>query len=325
MASLDSVPRQLRPLLDYLAHVQLSTSATWQGWHITPIAGGANNRVYRGSGPGGNVAIKFTIRDQRRRAEREYAALRALEQHALAIAPRPVALDTSSAQPVVVQTWLDGELLRAPPGTDDDWSHLVQHLATIHTVTPANTGITLASAVLAADSAVSCRRLVHEQLALLPPAAQPAELVALVQRLDRRRHRRWPPPPVALCRVDPNTSNFIRRAGPWASVDWENSGWGDPAFEIADLITHPAYLEVAPARWDWVVERYCRLARDTNTALRIGVYRRTLLVWWVARLARVLYDVPRGEDRRLVAWPADWEAETKRKYQHYLERAQAYA
>jgi hypothetical protein len=28
----------------------------------------------------------------------------------------------------------------------------------------------------------------------------------------------------------------------------ENSGWGDPAFEIAELMTHPAYEVVPPSR-----------------------------------------------------------------------------
>jgi hypothetical protein len=42
----------------------------------------------------------------------------------------------------------------------------------------------------------------------------------------------------------------MRRAGAWASVDWENSGWGDAAFEIADMMTHPAYVTVPAALWE---------------------------------------------------------------------------
>jgi len=280
--------------------------------------------LFRATGAGGDFAVKFTIRDRRKRAEREYAALRALDQHGSAIAPQPVLLDQNSyPQPVVVQTWLPGESLAAPPSTDDDWSRLIQHLATIHTLTPGLTSIQLAGAVLCAHSDESCRVLVREHLALLPPAAQPPELQALVRRWERSLHRTWATPPVALIRCDPNTSNFMRRTGPWASVDWENSGWGDPAFEIADLMTHPAYMDVPPSRWEWVVERYCGQAHDPSAALRIGVYRKTLLVWWVARFARILHEVPRGRDRRLVEWPADWEPETRRKYRHYLDQAQA--
>jgi thiamine kinase-like enzyme len=128
---------------------------------------------------------------------------------------------------------------------------------------------------------------------------------------------------MVLCRVDPSPLNFIRRPDNWASVDWENSGWGDPAFDIAELITHPAYREVPAHRWDWVVRAYCDLTGRTGIAGRVAVYRRVLLVWWAARLARYLYEVPRGGDQRLVERPDGWQADMQAKYAHYVQIAQA--
>jgi hypothetical protein len=121
--------------------------------------------------------------------------------------------------------------------------------------------------------------------------------------------------------VDNNTLNFIRRPGRWASVDWENAGWGDPAFDIADWMTHAAYLDVSPERWDWVVEEYSSLVDDVTVVQRIWTYYKILLVWWVARLARYLYEVPRGLDPRLVEWPQGWRADLEGKYERYLALA----
>jgi hypothetical protein len=106
------------------------------------------------------------------------------------------------------------------------------------------------------------------------------------------------------------------------AVDWENSGWGDPAFELADLVTHPAYLSVPASRWDRVIERYCELAHDPGIAQRTQAYRRVMLVWWVARLCRYRYEIPRGLDKRLVNPPADWPADIEAKLSHYLDAAE---
>jgi hypothetical protein len=56
-------------------------------------------------------------------------------------------------------------------------------------------------------------------------------------------------------------------------------------------------------------------------AVRINAYRKAMLVWWVARFNRYLYDAPRGRDRRLIARPSGWEEEIKAKYRRYLGRA----
>jgi thiamine kinase-like enzyme len=105
-------------------------------------------------------------------------------------------------------------------------------------------------------------------------------------------------------------------------VDWENSGWGDPAFEIANLITHPAYIKVPLSRWDWVIDAYCELARDDDIATRIRTHWKILLIWWVARTARYLYEIPRGLDKRLVSRPAGWQTDMRAKYKHYVSWAE---
>jgi len=248
----------------------------------------------------------------------------ALQQAGLDLAPEPILVDrTSFAQPVVVQSWLTGEVHTVPPTTDEVWYRLLQHFAQIHTVTPDKVTTSIEAAVLNAHTAPAACANVQQQLARIPIDAQPAAAQTLIARFTATSFPVWQPPPLVLCRVDPNILNFIQRSDSWASVDWENSGWGDPAFEIADLITHVAYMHVPATRWDWVIDTYCKLVDNPATAARIQVYRQIQTVWWVVRLLRYLYEVPRDLDQRMVAPPADWQADIQAKYEHYLQAAEA--
>lgn len=86
-------------------------------------------------------------------------------------------------------------------------------------------------------------------------------------------------------------------------------------------MAHPAYATVSPERWEWVIEKYCNLVNDPTLETRIRTYYRTTLVWWVVRCARYLYDIPRGNDRRLVDHPTDWLIDFQNKYERYLQLA----
>jgi hypothetical protein len=313
----------IRPLLDHLASGDHQTHEQWQGWHIARITGGQNNLLYRASGPVGDLAVKFTMRDWRDRAGREYNALSALHQTGLSVAPQPILLDRYRyAQPVVVQTWLEGAVSAAPPTTEAEWQSLLRHFATIYTVTPKATGAKLPEAVLNADSVAECKEIVRRELARIPREGQPASLRALVRRFERCRFTDCFDAPVSLCRADNNILNVIRRPERWASVDWEYSGWGSPAFEMANLITHPAYIDVPSSQWHRAIDTYCGMVKDDAMAACIRTHWKMLLVWWVARFARYLYEVPRGLDKRLVARPPDWLADVQTKYEHYVDWAE---
>ena len=102
---------QFYPLLNYLTHQKPLTPINWQNWYINRIADGANNLVYRVRDNTVDLAVKFTIKDSRNRASREYHALLALQQAKLAIAPKPILLDLNTyQQPIIIQTWLNGEV-----------------------------------------------------------------------------------------------------------------------------------------------------------------------------------------------------------------------
>lgn len=314
----------LRPLLDYLSKIETPQNTQWQDWQITPITGGANNLLYRAQSTEDDFAIKFSMRDERDRAGREYAVLHALQQANKRIAPEPILLDRDSyTNPVVVQSWLEGEVNRTPPVTDADWRMLLDHFAAIHSITPDKIEMSLRVAFLNAHSAENCREQVRDQVSRLPVEARPASLQIFVDKLENSRFPDWEYPRKTLLRTDPNIANFVRRPDFWASVDWENSGWGDPAFEIADLIVHAAYMDVLQERWDWVIDYYCATVHDSNLRIRIQTYRKILIVWWLARFARYMYEVPLGLDKRLAQRDPNWQADMQSKYDHYLHLAES--
>ncbi|MBV7332206.1 aminoglycoside phosphotransferase family protein [Chloroflexi bacterium TSY] len=318
-----------RLLLRFLSASTPISSIEYGSWFVQPIVGGANNLLYRVTSFEEDLAVKFTIRDSRRRAEREHAALTVMQATGQSIAPTPVLLDCDSyPQPVVVQSWLDGEVKDEPPTSDAEWCKLLTHYAHVHAIQPHHKAFSFDAmpfdAVLTARSLSECRYIVNDQIQRVPFDERPQELRELIEQFNQCLLGEWPTPIQSLCHTDPNITNFVRQPAEWLSVDWENSGWGDPAFEIADTMAHPAYLDVDLSRWRWVVDTYCELVDDQSMAERIWVYYQTMLVWWVARFARSLYEIPKGFDQRLVERPPDWEEKCRAKYSHYLALAYFY-
>ena len=295
----------------------------FQTWHIQKISGSANNLLYHATNDKSNLAIKFTIQDARRRAYREYQALLALQEVAPELAPRPILLDeTNYPLPVVVQSWVSGEVTAVPPQSNHEWQLLVQHYATLATLTPEKINVPLKTAVMAFSSIPHAHQQIQHQLDAIPPTERPISLQKLMRHLSSSPPLPCPPAPsLSLCRNDSNTLNFIRRPNRWLSVDWENSGWGDPAFEIVDMICHPQYASVTRERWEWVIKVYGELVEDETAVSRIHTYIPLMYAWWVARLARAAYQVPRGLDERLVKRPSDWQAQNQALYARYLKLA----
>ena len=312
----------LERLVDHLA-TSPSQPHDFGNWRVTPVNGGANNLLYRATSEDVDVAVKVTLRDERNRAEREFLALTALQQLELRLAPAPVWLEQERYDyPVVVQEWLTGEVMRAPPATDAAWKKLLNLYAAVHMLTPETLDLPIRTGVFAATSPAEAKQLALRQAHLIPEYARPDGLREVLGALeatpapDTKNER-------VFCHVDANVSNFISCSDEFYAVDWEGSGWSDPAFELANLLTHPAYLNVPWSRRKWVVHTYEELRRTRGVAERVTTYYPHLVVFWVARFARSLYEVPLGLDRRLVRRPENWKGDMTKKYRHYLELAQS--
>jgi len=338
----------LEALANYCAALPLAFGAgQWGHWHISRVTGGMNNLVFRAtqathafevddelSGTYDDLAIKFTIRDARDRAGREFATLTLLEQLGLNAAPSAVYLNRFEAEanrsPVVIQTWLAGQATNADTLASEDWQRLIDHLHIIHSATPAlaqREQITLPQVVLTMRNVREGMEAVRWQAQQIPVNEQPQVLQDLISRLARIDWPSWPEPAVCLCRGDNNIRNFIKPQHTheaWCSVDWEYSGWGDPAFELADLMTMPSYLGSDEAHWEWVMAQYLKAlpqSEQSNFALRVQTYRRLMTVWWVARLARMIYEQPRQKDQRLVPFDPSMLDEYRERLEVYARRA----
>lgn len=312
----------IHDVLAQLSDTVLTPPDTIGSWQIMPMTGGTNNVLYRAIGPDADIVIKWCIRDERQRAQREHDALAVLHAVQPGCAPIPIMVDMDRyRQPVVVQSYVTGAVYVTPPETDDEWQSLIECLARIHQV-QYRLDAPIRPGVINAHSVATARQLIQTQLDAIPFGAHPATLRELIRALDATTIPELPPIPLVLCHVDSNHRNFVRTPDGVVAVDWENSGWGDPAFEIAELIAHPAYLTVPDSRWQWVIDAYCRTYDDPQAMRqRIETHLRMYRVWWVARFARYLYDVPRGRDQRLVARDSDWLSDMQMKYDRYLAGA----
>jgi hypothetical protein len=104
-----------------------------------------------------------------------------------------------------------------------------------------------------------------------------------------------------------------------------DSGWGDPAFKIADRIAHPAYVSVPRATWAWLVEHSCAGSADPKLALRVKTYAVLQLVDWAVFFAGKAHQHRHGAPppERLVDRPAAWYAALPAQAAHYLDAATA--
>jgi thiamine kinase-like enzyme len=316
---------QIRLLLDALDHPHTHNAVSDSGWKVTRIEGGANNLLYRAAREREDLAVKFCIRDERDRAGREFSTLTALREAGLDLAPEPLLLDRERySQPVVVQNWIEGKALTGPPETEAEWRLLLDYFAALHTVTPDRTSLSLPTAFLNMNRAEEGKRLIRQQRTLFPEEAQPDALRLMAQRIEEKRFPEWPEPPVVLCHADSNGLNFLRHEDGWAAVDWEYSGWGDGAFEIADMRTHPFYADVDDLRWEWVIAAYAALREDGGAPIRIHAYTQLLNAWWAVRLARMLYEIPRGLDPRLVERPEGYMDYLQDKFERTLQQTETW-
>lgn len=318
-----NLPKSLENLLRYIDETRPIDRETWNDSVITRIDGGTNNLLYRILHEGNDYACKFTIKDERNRAKREYNALRIMEERRLKICPLGLWLDEKSySLPVVLQTWIDGNPLARSPESSTDWHRLIEHYSLIHTIKKRDSNNQLENATLNFQNGQHGKKVVLQIARKVPAEAYPEQVTKLLLWFENWTPPKFPNAAPALCRVDANWRNFIESEDKILSVDWENSGWGDPAFEIADLMTHPAYETVIPDNWETVINIYTQLTGDPNCEIRIRVYHLEMLMWWVIRWQRYLYEIPRGLDNRLVQHSDDWKSHTKRKLKESVKNLQ---
>jgi aminoglycoside phosphotransferase (APT) family kinase protein len=336
-AMTDPLPAWL-PLLRKPYEDILSSRASWDlalpdrtPVHVERGSQGFNNAVYRVAIKGATFTCKLFVVDERQRAEREWAAICAAQESGELLAPVPVAFAPEGPlpQPAIISQWVEGASLTAERLTASQLDDLVLAVARIHRIRPAaglefltawhqpaNFTDYLAEARGFLDPVRAWAAGVAGQTRDLPSwVADLPELLPLIEVTldDAEREARAAGPTIgglavpALIRIDGNLDNVLRRAdGRLIFVDWEYSGWGDPAFDLAELRWHPRTLNIAQADWEAALNAYPAPADDADFRRRLAVYSHLLPVWWVARSALYLLEgIGQTQGRkRLVRLPA---------------------
>ena len=298
----------MQKLLDSIAimYQREADSLDINGWRIMRIGGGLNGLVYCAEREkGAPLAVKICQRDERNRAGREYASMRAMNEAGFTVAPKVLYLAPEPAGlpgAAVISEWIEGEALQTYPALEDreTWTAILESLAEVHALTPEESSVQLADAVLCILEPEDVLREIKNQLGRLPYVAdakignldrgQLEQLLAIATQ--QTQQPRWEHPvQKRLIHCDPNARNMLDHDGTIRLVDWENSGWGDPAFDIADLCANPFYGMLLPAEHHaWMWDAHSRLLDDPSLPERAALYTRLLHVWWVMRNGRYLVE-----------------------------------
>lgn len=313
------------------------------GIAVQRVRGGANNAMYRLRDNGGEYACKLCVADERHRAQREYASLRLLERAGLDIAPQPILIDESCAVlpfPVVSYRWIEGKTL-APPLSDVQLSAVLQSIQSFHALAPENSSDSnLCDAWFHWFSfdpyLAELNKFLHEYgewLVLNDVDGRGifTRLERLVERCVATVTRSRVDPSrestsIRLSHVDPNLANAIwdeHQRLRW--VDWEYSGWGDPALELADLRWHIALENMTEEQHAWFRTRYQRPAGDDEFEERLGIWDRILVTRWTFLIARMLWIAHNGPDRVRLTMPVENSADTRSRLIRTIERAERFA
>jgi len=330
--------------LQVVAAVYRSGAEAWAGGGLTirRVPGGRNNALYHVVSGEEQYACKLCVVDERHRAEREYGALRLLQEAAVDLAPDPVLLDTSTSIlpfPVVAYRWLLGVPLE-PPLMPGQLAALLQSVQRMHAIRwDVSLAHTLPDAVFHwfdfRPYLAELRGFLSEYGGWLvehDPDGQALEhrLARLVARCADALTSSGASPdrdsfPLCLCRVDHNLANTVwEGSGPLRWVDWEYAGWGDPALDLADLRWHVALEGLSQAQHTWLRKAYRRPEDDAGFDQRLAAWDQLLAARWPFLLLRTLWSAYDGLDRVRLTHPDTDPEQARAHFVRTLERAETY-
>ncbi|WP_268926280.1 phosphotransferase family protein [Micromonospora rubida] len=251
---------------------------------VRPLTGGMQNDLYRWTSPDGDdTVIKFYTKTDRRRAEREWAALNLIEPQHLGTVPVPLWLDPAEVEPALGMTVLHGTpLLEAP-----DQLHALRGLARTTTQLQAVPLSGLMAGLPRIDSGEHYLvRLTQAWPKLLEEQADDP-LAPAMQQLLAAWHSSGDADVVieqdepVLSRGDANLLNWLQTGDGAACVDFEYAGFSNQAFDAADHIEHISARDVPDEVWVKVLPDLG--VTDANHK-RFAANQRTCALRWLAVL-----------------------------------------
>lgn len=252
---------------------------------VSPLTGGMQNDLFRWtSADGDDTVIKFYTKTDRRRAEREWAALNLLAPQHLGTVPAPLWLDPAAVEPALGMTVLHGTPLVEATDQYEALLGLAGTTARLQAV-PLSGLMTELPRIDSGEHYLL--RLTEAWPTLLEEqAADP--LAPAMQQLLTEWHRRGdadmviaPDNTPVFSRGDANLLNWMITDGGAGCVDFEYSGFSNVPFEAADHIEHISARDVADDVW---VRLLPALGVTSANRERFAANQRTCALRWLAVL-----------------------------------------
>ncbi|GAA1883627.1 aminoglycoside phosphotransferase family protein [Asanoa iriomotensis] len=251
---------------------------------VRPLAGGMQNDIYRWTSPAGeDTVIKFYRRTDRRRADREWAALNLLEAQHLRTVPAPLWLDRAEGEPALGMTFLPGAPLVEAPNP-------LQALRGLAHTTTQLQAVPL-SGLMAEMPRIDSGEHYLVRLTQVWPDALDREasdpLAAAMQNLLAAWHRRDDAGlvlgqlEVVLSRGDANLLNWLQAGDGAACVDFEYAGFSNRAFDAADHIEHISARDIPDEVW---VKLLPEFGVSNANRKQFAASQRTCALRWLAVL-----------------------------------------
>jgi thiamine kinase-like enzyme len=247
---------------------------------LRPLTGGRQNHVYLWTPPDEHATVvKVYKSDDRRRADREWAALTLLAVHKADDVPLPLWMDPDPAEPAIGMTQLRGEPLLRAADRQAALRGLARTTARMQSIPLSG----LLARLPRIDSASHyMRRLTDTWPKLLAahtcdpltPAMQ--DLLSAWQRSKDAGLLSAPAEPV-FSHGDSNLLNWLRADTSSGCVDFEFSGHSTVAFDTADLIEHISSRDIPDSTWRDLLPELG--VTHTNYHLFIAAQRTCALRW----------------------------------------------
>jgi aminoglycoside phosphotransferase (APT) family kinase protein len=317
-------------LHDFLSH-EFSRASTRLDIRLRGPLPHQSNRLYDLYFEGQRYIVKEYLKEEEfnEAAPREYRSLRLMAP--LGLAPQPVSFypgSDSFARPLVVYEYMAGRMWDRDKPSSRDLAELAKTWLLMNAAEsdphwPSRSD-RFPFRVLgrleesAGDYAAYCEDEYREVLHIADQVMALLELRKVdLQELDKMEA------PRCFSRADPRFANIIERPdGRLGMVDWEDSGWVDPALDLADLLTHPNQEDLL----DWVEwGAFLRPYEQAREALGDRTFqRRRHLYMGLLTLFRLIVLLKMGVERTKTGELAGWKINglpANERLQRYLLKA----
>jgi Phosphotransferase enzyme family len=215
---------------------------------------------------------------------REWRALKLLARYAPGLAPRPVRADLDADPPLIAMSQVPGEPLGTRPVTEGQQDAIAAALSRLHHAIPPSVLATVERApgspqLLPGRIRDMARACNAELLDPLPRQAYRAALAWLGSGRAERPAAVTGQPVFAQC--DPNLANHLWDGNSVHLVDFEASGRGDRATELADFVEHVTVWAHAGIEAEAFLDRF---GLNPGECRQITQLRRLFAAFWVMRL-----------------------------------------